>query len=222
MKQRQILTQAKKQDLQVLSEVNHKANRRIQLGAIALKVMLMGAIAAGFSAWQSPKTVIAANSDQAVAEVETARLENEHLLKQSASKQKLSVASQKPAVNGVREQNSLQQNAAVYSVSFSPDGQTIASSSGDNTIKLWKRDGTLITTLKGHNTNVFSVSFSPDGQTLASSSFDNVIKLWKRDGTLITTLTGHNSAVFSVSFSPDGQTLASGSADGTVKLWKLK
>ena len=44
MKQRQILTQAKEQ-AQVLSEANHKANRQIQLGAIALRVMLMGAIA---------------------------------------------------------------------------------------------------------------------------------------------------------------------------------
>ena len=45
----------------------------------------------GIEAWQSPKTVIAANSDQTIAEVETACPENEHLLKQSASKQKLSV-----------------------------------------------------------------------------------------------------------------------------------
>ncbi|MEH2274100.1 MAG: hypothetical protein V7K40_04645 [Nostoc sp.] len=57
------MTQAKEQP-QVLSEANHKANRQIQLGAIALRVMLMGAIAAGFSAWQSPKTVIAANSER--------------------------------------------------------------------------------------------------------------------------------------------------------------
>ena len=64
MKQRQILTQAKEQDLQVLSETNQKANRRIRLGAIALRVMLTGAIAAGFAAWQSQKTVIAVNGDR--------------------------------------------------------------------------------------------------------------------------------------------------------------
>jgi WD40 repeat protein len=64
------------------------------------------------------------------------------------------------------------------SVSFSPDGQTIVSSSEDKTIKLWKRDGTTITTLKGHDELVWSVSFSPDGQTIVSSSRDKTIKLW--------------------------------------------
>ena len=143
--------EAKEQDLQVLSETNHKANRWIRLGAIALRVMLMGAIAAGFSACQSTKTGIAVNSDRAVAAVETARRENEHLLKQSASKQNLRVASQKQVVNGVRKQNSLGHNRGVYSVSFSPDGQTIAFIARfDKTIKLWKRDGTPIKRLSGH------------------------------------------------------------------------
>jgi len=129
------------------------------------------------------------------------------------------VAALQQAVYGVREQNSLAHNSYVYNVSFSPDGQTIASGF-DNTIKLWKRDGTLITTLRGHTDSVSSVSFSPDGQTIASGSLDKTIKLWKRDGTPITTLRGHTDSVSSVSFSPDGQTIASGSHDNTIKLWK--
>jgi len=128
------------------------------------------------------------------------------------------VAALQQAVYGVREQNILAHDDTVFSVSFSPDGQMIASGSVDQTIKLWKRDGTLITTLKGHDA-VWSVSFSPDGQTIASGSDDKTIKLWKRDGTLITTLKGHDAAVRSVSFSPDGQTIASGSFDKTIKLW---
>ena len=87
------------------------------------------------------------------------------------------VAALQQAVYGVREQNSLAHNSYVYNVSFSPDGQTIASGF-DNTIKLWKRDGTLITTLSGHNSDVYSVSFSPDGQTIASGSNDHTVKLW--------------------------------------------
>ena len=129
------------------------------------------------------------------------------------------LAALQQAVYGVTEQNSFSANSK-SSVSFSPDGQTIVSGSSDNTIKLWKRDGTLITTLKGHDKPVLSVSFSPDGQTIVSGSSDNTIKLWKRDGTLITTLKGHDKPVLSVSFSPDGQTIVSGSSDNTIKLWK--
>ena len=67
----------------------------------------------------------------------------------------------------------------VFRVSFSPDGQTLASASWDNTIKLWDvKTGKEIATLKGHTDVVYSVSFSPDGKTLASSGRDRTIKLW--------------------------------------------
>ncbi|NER19435.1 MAG: hypothetical protein F6J96_01470 [Symploca sp. SIO1C2] len=107
----------------------------------------------------------------------------------------------------------------VNSVSFSPDGQTIASASDDKTVKLWNRDGTLLQTLEGHSDEVNSVSFSPDGQTIASASDDKTVKLWNRDGTLLQTLEGHSDEVNSVSFSPDGQTIASASDDDILKLW---
>jgi WD40 repeat protein len=68
---------------------------------------------------------------------------------------------------------------SVHSVAFSPDGQTLASGSYDDTIKLWKlASGQEVRTLTGHSHYVYNVAFSPNGQTVASGSGDNTIKIW--------------------------------------------
>lgn len=109
----------------------------------------------------------------------------------------------------------------VYHASFSPDGRASATASYDNTVKLWKPDGSLLATLEGHSDGVLHVSFSPDGQTLTTASYDGTIKLWTLDGTLISTLRGHRDGVNAAVCSPDGQTLATASNDHTVLLWTL-
>ena len=66
----------------------------------------------------------------------------------------------------------------VRSLSFSPDGTTLASSS-ENSVRLWDvASGRETVILEGHTDGVHSLSFSPDGTTLASGSEDGTVLLW--------------------------------------------
>ncbi|MBW4470384.1 MAG: TIR domain-containing protein [Stenomitos rutilans HA7619-LM2] len=102
---------------------------------------------------------------------------------------------------------------------FSADGQTIATTSWDRTIKLWTRDGKLISTLKGHTGGVTRAVISRDNQLVVSSGDDKTVRLWKRDGTLLMTLQTEN-VPRGADFSRDGQTIAFGSGTATV-LWNI-
>jgi WD40 repeat protein len=124
------------------------------------------------------------------------------------------------AVDSVIERNRFEGHGdSVNCVSFSPNGELIASASADKTVKLWRSDGTFLKPLEGHSDSVNSVNFSPDGELVASASADKTVKLWRSDGSC-QTLEGHRDSVNSVSFSPDGELVASASADKTVKLWR--
>jgi WD40 repeat protein len=116
---------------------------------------------------------------------------------------------------------------SIKGISFSPDGQLLASCSDDHTIRLWQMPtGHPLATLTGHtgNINIEGITFSPDGKLLASSSNDKTTRLWQMPtGYPLATLTGHTSNVWRITFSPDSQILASRAIgnDKTIRLWQM-
>src|ERR687886_2242892 len=129
------------------------------------------------------------------------------------------------AVYGASEFNRLSgHQATLYRLAISPDARTIASSSTENAVKLWQRDGTLIATLL-HNSTVWRMAFSPDSKLLACATGDGTVKVWQQQGTswqspkLLHTLEGHSTEFQGLAFSPDGEILAASGQNNTVKLW---
>ena len=112
----------------------------------------------------------------------------------------------------------------VRSVSWSPQGQRIASASADNTVQLWIADtGGNIFIYTGHSNSVNAAAWSPDGKRIASASDDATVQLWNAfDGSNSFTYPGHTSFVYAVAWSPDGTRIASAGRDQTVQVWRAK
>jgi WD40 repeat protein len=114
-------------------------------------------------------------------------------------------------------------------LAFSPDGQRLASVSGDHTV--WVTDPFTETAdrmiytgcrtmWEVHTGDVISVAFSPDGKLLATASDDQGAWLWDpATGANRGTWVGRTLGILSIAFNPDGRVLATGRRDTTVWLW---
>jgi WD40 repeat protein len=92
---------------------------------------------------------------------------------------------------------------------FSPDGQTLATSSVDHTIRFWDaRSGKCTATLAGHFEEVSDICFSPDGRTLGSIALGDSVKFWQFPSGRELLRIEDSSGGAHLVFSPNGQKLA--------------
>jgi WD40 repeat protein len=110
----------------------------------------------------------------------------------------------------------------VMGVAFSPDGQQLASTSLDGTVKIWSltpgnETVTVASPTAGYGTRV---AINPNGNEFATNGGDGSATLWNAEtGQPRLRLTGHELEVLNIAFSPDGKRFATGGLDGTAILW---
>jgi WD40 repeat protein len=120
--------------------------------------------------------------------------------------------------------------ASVNSVSFSSNGNMIASASNDGTVRIWDtvsgKQKNSLETSNGHTDSVNDVSFSSDDKTVVSASADRTIIIWQNFNTKekpeTVKLIGHKGSVYRAIFSDDGKFVVSNSRDGTMRLWNVE
>jgi eukaryotic-like serine/threonine-protein kinase len=127
------------------------------------------------------------------------------------------------ATSGQRTAVCIDHPGDIRSLTFSPDGTRLASTSGDRTARLWdSATGALLGTCRGHTDKLLSASFSADGARLATTSSDGTVRQWDAatGREVETPYDRHTGEVIAAAYSPDGQWVASAGTERTIRVWR--
>jgi WD40 repeat protein len=110
----------------------------------------------------------------------------------------------------------------IYRCAFSPNGRLIATTSRDNSIRIWEvNTGSLLHSMAGDR-NMGACGFSPNGRFLAGSFWGNSLRIYDSlSGQPVNILEGHTGEVKACNFSPDGHFMVSASNDATLRIWDI-
>jgi WD40 repeat protein len=112
----------------------------------------------------------------------------------------------------------------ITALKFSPTGDKLFSASHDNWVKIWDREGNLITSLLPGGLEVLGIGISPDGTKLATISFEGPMKLWDISKHQVIQEFESPYGAFDgadAGFSADGQIVARGIGGGPITLYKV-
>lgn len=106
----------------------------------------------------------------------------------------------------------------VTGITFSPNGDQLASSSADTILKTYNTNGLqFIRNFEGHTSYALDVDWSTDGRHIASVGVDKAVRIWDVETGSQTDKQGnYNGPVTSVSYTGNGDKLLTSSGDGKV------
>jgi WD40 repeat protein len=112
----------------------------------------------------------------------------------------------------------------VWALAFSPNGNILASGSGDSTVKVWDSfTGQCLMTFLCNHGSVLSITFSHNGQMIICGNTDGSLQVWDihTRQCIHEVIKGHVYGVKSIAKSTRENILASSSYDSTIKTWVL-
>ena len=119
----------------------------------------------------------------------------------------------------------------IYDVAVSADGSTVATASGDRSVRLWASSDDAasyrtVATLRGFGNYVTAVSFHPTKPLLAAASGDGTVRVWDMSDPAAPKATatlrpGDGRTVYMARFSPDGTQLATSADDGSLTVYRV-